>query len=260
MDANTTVPYISMLGDKQPESSVFTLMFTTGSSSTLVIIWLRFKQIEDLLVQPRDITPSEPPWLHKMNLITFWFGFVMCVGAIVGACFQLNGSLKFIHLLGAGVLFLFGLIYVITSTVLCCYLQRLRIEPGAKHGLCVLRAVLASVCAACLLVVLLRLHSDVFDLPIDHTFMICRAVCQWIGTISLNGYIFSFFYEFRRLRCFFTFMTLTKQQEEAENQNTAWNISRVMFLCIVCVCKYIVNVIKIFITFYWFKFGTSKTY
>ncbi|CAG9859022.1 unnamed protein product [Phyllotreta striolata] len=96
------LPYLSDAGSWAPESCIFGIMFTLGNLIWFTIIYLRFRQVEDL--QSKYQLSSI---LNKLNNYSFYAGIISILGGLIVANFQVRQTF-FVHLTGAAICFGFG--------------------------------------------------------------------------------------------------------------------------------------------------------
>ena len=99
------VPYISDIGDSQPQSSLFTLGLSLSSFCTFAVISLRYFQVKTHF---EDVKP----WVNRFGLLA---GMLITIGKIMVASFQLT-CLQVPHYAGAFVYSLSAVFYTVIQT------------------------------------------------------------------------------------------------------------------------------------------------
>lgn len=99
------VPYISDIGDSQPQSSLFTLGLSLSSFCTFAVITLRYFQVK---AHFHDVKP----WVNRFG---FFAGVLITIGKVMVASFQLTG-LQIPHYAGAFVYSLSAVFYTVIQT------------------------------------------------------------------------------------------------------------------------------------------------
>lgn len=103
-DVTEVFPYISDTGGNAPESSVFTFLLSLSGYAAAILIYVRYKQI--LEYNKEDIYR-----VLAMNKYSLYMGIISCLGVIVVSAFQ-DTDVITVHLIGAGMAFVGGLIYM----------------------------------------------------------------------------------------------------------------------------------------------------
>eukprot|EP00794_Sanderia_malayensis_P017788 gene17786-19565_t len=109
-----TVPFISDIGDKRPQSSLFTFGLTLGSFATLGVIITRYCQVKHFSLQ----------FDNKANKCALFVGLLFLLGKLVVVSFQLSSE-KAVHFIGAGIYVIFATVYSIIQTAISCKNRRL---------------------------------------------------------------------------------------------------------------------------------------
>nr|KAI8759982.1 DNA damage-regulated autophagy modulator protein 1 [Biomphalaria glabrata] len=124
-------PYISDTGTKSPESCLFTFFLALYSLLTLLVVYTRWR-----IVANRNVSGRATP---RLNNVAICCGFAAAFGALIVASFQ-ETSVLIVHLVGAGMIFLFGIIYIWLQTIIS---YKLPFIKGYSACLCHFRFVVA---------------------------------------------------------------------------------------------------------------------
>lgn len=107
-DVTIYLPYISETGGWPPESCIFTMTIILGSFLGTLVIFVRYLVVAD---SSRDQT------VLRMNKRAFLIGLVSWFGLAVVGAFPMSTVLA-VHLVGAGVHFVLGLVYIFLQTAI----------------------------------------------------------------------------------------------------------------------------------------------
>lgn len=99
METGNNVPFISEIGNKQPQSSLFTFGMVLTSITSLGIVATRYFQVKHFFVK----------YDGRLNIAGLIFGMVFVLGKIMTGCFQ-EASQREVHFIAAG-------FYVICASV-----------------------------------------------------------------------------------------------------------------------------------------------
>lgn len=100
-----TVPYISDAATYSPESCVFGQLINIGCVLLGIVVYIRYRQIQQLMYHHLELASSS-----KLNLIAMWVGMASCFGCSIVANFQ-ETNVRIVHFVGAFTCFGFGTIY-----------------------------------------------------------------------------------------------------------------------------------------------------
>ncbi|XP_048729265.2 DNA damage-regulated autophagy modulator protein 1-like [Ostrea edulis] len=107
-DVNPYFPYISDTGTKQPESCVFGQLINIASAIAFGTIFVRYKLVQSM-IQPGELSIS------RRNKCALVVGALSSFGLSLVANFQ-ETSVEIVHLIGAGSVLCFGVIYSFLQT------------------------------------------------------------------------------------------------------------------------------------------------
>ena len=105
MEQGHNVPFISELGNKQPQSSLFTFGLVLTSFTSLGIVATRFFQVKHFFVK----------YDGRLNVAALVVGMVFILGKIMTACFQ-QTSQRAVHFTAAAVYVLLASVYAVIQT------------------------------------------------------------------------------------------------------------------------------------------------
>ncbi|KAJ8016446.1 hypothetical protein DPEC_G00007290 [Dallia pectoralis] len=109
------VPYISDTSAVVPERCIFGLMLNISSCLGVANVYVRYKQVQ-ALAHEGELR------LHRLNYAGLVLGIVSAVGMCVAANFQ-KTTIMSVHLLGAGLTFGCGALYILVQTVMSYQMQ-----------------------------------------------------------------------------------------------------------------------------------------
>nr|XP_023024089.1 DNA damage-regulated autophagy modulator protein 2-like [Leptinotarsa decemlineata] len=111
------LPYISDTGTWAPESCIFGIMLTFGGFLTTIIVYVRYRQVRDIL-EKFDFTPRT----QKVNEWTAYLGCIAAFGCIIVADFQVTNVFS-VHLIGAFLCFGLANVYQIIQVDYIIYID-----------------------------------------------------------------------------------------------------------------------------------------
>lgn len=100
------IPYISDAATYSPESCVFGQLINIGCVLLGIVIYIRFRQIEQLIYHHPELFESTT----KLNKIAMWLGIGSCLGCSIVANFQ-ETNVRIVHFIGAFTCFGLGTAY-----------------------------------------------------------------------------------------------------------------------------------------------------
>eukprot|EP01137_Pigoraptor_chileana_P005854 Opistho-2@49498 len=113
-DVKAFFPYISDTGSEPPESCIFSLCLNVSGWIALLVMYLRFKQID---VTAQGLTLAESGLMRRRNRRSLAAGCLSVAGLILVANFQDTAVLE-VHMIGAVSVFFFGGVYEILNAQL----------------------------------------------------------------------------------------------------------------------------------------------
>ncbi|XP_030640449.1 DNA damage-regulated autophagy modulator protein 2 [Chanos chanos] len=195
------IPYISDTGTEDPERSVFGFMLTISSFLGAGTVYVRYKQVQAL------IADSEFS-LQLLNYVGLLLGTFSCCGMCVVANFQ-KTDMIFIHLLGAGLTYGPGALYILVQTGVSY-----RMQPRF-HGKDILWARTAVGVWALVSIIILFVSSVLMydDLPGVDTVQKMHwqpgetgyvahqvsAAAEWFLTFSFIGFFLTYIHDFQKI-------------------------------------------------------------
>lgn len=102
-----TIAFISDLGDKKPQSSLFTFGMVLTAFLSLGIVLTRYFQVKHFFVK----------YDGALNLASLLVGILFVLGKILTSCFQLS-SQRETHFAGAAIYVLFASVYAVIQTLI----------------------------------------------------------------------------------------------------------------------------------------------
>ena len=101
--------FVSDIGDKTPQSSIFSFGVILGSFTSLCIVVVRYFQVKHFYVKHDG----------RINDAGLCIGVIFILGKVLVSSFQLS-SQRDVHFVGAGVYVFFACIYAIIQTIISC--------------------------------------------------------------------------------------------------------------------------------------------
>lgn len=190
---HATIPYISDGAAHAPESCVFGQFVNIGAVLFGIIIYIRYRQIEELMYDYTDLIKSTT----QMNQMALWFGYFSCFGLSMVANFQI-AQVPSIHYVGAFTSFGTGCVYLWLQGHITYHV---RVYTGSKY-MAYLRLCLASLCTYFFFVVIVTHCDSVKMLSNDDQpckYRSFSVFSEWIIATILCFYILSFSSEFRSI-------------------------------------------------------------
>ncbi|XP_065051987.1 uncharacterized protein LOC135681434 [Rhopilema esculentum] len=147
LDSNHDVAFISDLGNKTPESSLFTFGMILSSCCSFGVVLVRYFQVKHSYVRLDN----------RFNKATLAAGSLFVFGKVMVSSFQ-NSSVKAVHFAGAGIYIIFACIYAAMQTLIT--LKNKVMYGKVKHLLCLSRPFLTAGMIVGTLILLIFLHPD----------------------------------------------------------------------------------------------------
>lgn len=108
-DVSAAFPYISDSGVYAPERCIFGELLNIASFLSFCTMYVRYKAVQAL-------AGEEDRWLRRMNVISMWLGIISATGCSLVANFQEGTVVEPVHIIGAALTFIGGLIYCFLQT------------------------------------------------------------------------------------------------------------------------------------------------
>lgn len=188
-------PYISDGATISPESCFFGQFVNMGAVLLGIVIYIRYRQIEELMYDYADLIKSTA----KMNRVAMWYGFGACLGLSMVANFQLT-NVPSVHYFGA--LSCFG-----SASIYIWFQGHITYHARAYTGslqMAYFRFGLAFLCTYFFFVAILTNCESVRvifgEAPPNHcNYHELSVTSEWVVATILCIYILSFTDEFRRI-------------------------------------------------------------
>lgn len=202
-DVAAAFPYISDTGADVPESCVFSLLLNISSFLSFCSMYLRFKAVEAL-------AGIEDRWLWRMNRFTMVLGLISSFGCILVANFQEGTVVEAVHVVGAALTFIGGLIYCFLQTAMSYHMCPM------YNGLYICRArlticVVSLVCLAATIVSAAIAIQDWKKIDIGdkdkfkwgpdepgYAAHVVSTVGEWLTALTFLGFFFTYVREFHK--------------------------------------------------------------
>lgn len=196
-----TIPYISDAATYSPESCVFGQFINMGCVLLGIVIYIRYRQIEQLLSHHPELIEST----DKLNRLAVWLGILSCLGCSIVANFQ-ETNVRFVHFGGAFTCFGVGTAYFWIQAYITY-----NIHPFVGSlKLANLRLGLAALCTVFFIIVAVTgiISHILFEgqdprkwYPSDGgwKYHVASSISEWIVATIFCFYILSFTDEFKLL-------------------------------------------------------------
>lgn len=188
-------PYISDGATRSPESCVFGLLINIGCVLLGIVIYIRYRQIQQLMYHHNDLIYSTA----NMNTMAMWFGYVSCFGLSIVANFQLT-NVPHIHYFGAFSCFGFGTCFFWLQAHLTYNIHKY----FGSATMAYFRLVLAALCTYLFFVTIFmncNTMSVLFDESSSTTCShhLISVSAEWLVATLFCIYILTFTNEFRKI-------------------------------------------------------------
>lgn len=182
--------YISDGAQNAPESCIFGQLINVYSILLGIIIYIRYRQIEDLLLNHYDIERS----VRTHNEIAFWMGESACIGSSIAANFQ-QSNVPIVHAIGGYVYFCFGIIYVWNHGIISYYSHQ---YTGSQY-ITEFRLILAFFYTFLLFMALITSCNIVQSIEAKNCleYYALSVSSEWIAVTLFNIYILTFSSDFK---------------------------------------------------------------
>ena len=141
------VAFISDIGNKTPESSLFTFGMILSSFCSLGVVLVRYFQVKHSYVRLDN----------RFNNATLAAGLLFVFGKVLVSSFQYS-SVKAVHFTGAGIYIIFACVYAAMQTLIT--LKNKLMYGKVKHLLCLSRPFLTAGMVVGTLIFMIFLHPD----------------------------------------------------------------------------------------------------
>ncbi|XP_031627254.1 DNA damage-regulated autophagy modulator protein 1-like [Contarinia nasturtii] len=193
--STTSALYISDGATFSPESCVFGQFVNMGAVLLGIVIYIRYRQIEELMYDYTNLIKS----MTNMNKTAMWFGYLTCLGLSMVANFQIT-NVPIIHYLGALSCFGSGCVYIWIQGHITYHAR----AYTASTQMAYLRFGLAALCTYFFFVAILTNCETLrvlFDEqpPKDCKYHQVSVSSEWLVASILCFYVLSFTGEFRQI-------------------------------------------------------------
>ncbi|XP_030754609.1 DNA damage-regulated autophagy modulator protein 2-like [Sitophilus oryzae] len=201
-DIPAVFPYVSDTGAWSIEKCIFSFMLGLGSLLMFSIIYIRYRQVKELL-STKEKELNLPPKLKIFNVIAVYLGLIAALGVFVVACFQVWPHF-YVHIIGAGTAFTVGWFVLVIETYIS-----FKIYPTfGSSGMNTVRAVLTVISGLALfltgafggLSLLYFKGEDVtqwFEDSGGYEYHLVSTVSEWVLVLGVVFYIASYYKEFK---------------------------------------------------------------
>ncbi|XP_059177367.1 DNA damage-regulated autophagy modulator protein 2-like [Physella acuta] len=150
-DVSAAFPYISDTGSERPESCIFGQFLNIAAFLAFCTMYVRYKAVEAIAHGSED-----DPKLCRLNKCATFFGMVAALGVSMVANFQEGTNVEIVHIIGAGLTFVPGVLYCLVQTALSyhmfpsyngSYICRIRLALSVVSLLSLILTIVAAVFA-----------------------------------------------------------------------------------------------------------------
>ncbi|CAJ0962903.1 unnamed protein product, partial [Mesorhabditis belari] len=205
-DVDPVFPYISAAGNDRPESCFFSLLMNISASLSILIIYLRYSLIKELIRGSDKVIEHANKW-------SLLFGVAGGMGMMVVANFQESAVIK-IHLGAAVTCFGSGGVYMMIQTFITMRMHPLynnRRIGYIRLGLAAWSVITFTMALTFGTLAASEFHKVYPDLPTPrpwnrkvwmpgYNLHIVSAVSEWLMAVAHVSYILSFSREFEKIR------------------------------------------------------------
>ncbi|KAK7475827.1 hypothetical protein BaRGS_00032973 [Batillaria attramentaria] len=198
-DVSATFPYISDSGAEVPESCVFGQLLNITAFLAFCTMYVRYKAVQAL-------AGEEDRWLKKMNRVTMFLGIVSAAGCSLVANFQEGTVVEPVHVVGAAMAFIGGIIYSFLQTSMSYHMY----PDYSGLQVCRVRLGLTIVSLGALIISAIALkdwdnfgwrNRDKFKWRPDQPGYDAHVVStagEWLTALTFLGYFFTYVREFHK--------------------------------------------------------------
>ncbi|XP_043915621.1 modulator of macroautophagy TMEM150B isoform X2 [Protopterus annectens] len=173
VNATAKFPYISACGSYPPQSCIFSQILNLGAFLMVWVILIRYQQVK------------ESDGHCVLNTIALIAGVLCALGMSIVGNFQ-QVHVRVVHLIGAFLAFVIGVIYFWLQTVLM-----FKVKP--QHGGCYLKLIRIVLCIICTVLII--------TMAVLHNIRLksMAAKCEWTAAMGLMLLFGLFAVEFRHI-------------------------------------------------------------
>lgn len=193
------IPYISDAATYSPESCVFGQFINIGCVLLGIVIYIRYRQIEQLAYHHVELVNTTIKW----NNAALWIGMCSCFGCSIVANFQ-ETNVRIVHFIGAFTCFGMGTIYFWIQALISYNIQ----EYAGTLQLAHIRLGLSCLCTIFFIIVAVTgvISHILFEgqdprkwYPSDGgwKYHVASSISEWIVATIFCFYILTFTDEFR---------------------------------------------------------------
>lgn len=202
-DVSAAFPYISDSGAEVPESSVFGQLLNISAFLAFCTMYIRYKVVQAL-------AGEEDRWLRRMNKGTLLLGIVSSTGCSLVANFQEGTVVEWVHVVGAVLTFVGGLVYCFLQTAMSyhmcpdyCGLRvcRVRLAITLISFLCLVTTIIAGGIALKDWANFGWRNKDKFKWKPDQPGYEAHVVSttgEWLTALTFLGFFFTYVREFHK--------------------------------------------------------------
>ncbi|XP_012556311.2 DNA damage-regulated autophagy modulator protein 1 [Hydra vulgaris] len=208
------VPFVSDTGDTRPHSSIFTFGLSLSGVLTLVIITIRYYQVEYILLEAK----TQSSWINQFSLVS---GLTLVFGEFIVAAFQIS-NVKSVHFIGAGMHFGGAALFCATQ----CYFTYKSSKKKCQITF-VVRVVSTAIMTASSIV------FSVFMIPSLNKYNrkggSVGQIFEWLLVSTQLIFMLTFLKEFRELEIEFRLSKINNLQDTSEESKKLVNIASFTF-------------------------------
>ncbi|CAL1527658.1 unnamed protein product [Lymnaea stagnalis] len=203
-DVSAAFPYISDTGSQRPESCIFGQFLNIAAFLAFCTMYVRYKAVEAIAHNTVD-----DPKLCKLNKGATFLGMIAALGVSVVANFQARTNVEIVHVVGAGMTFISGVLYCFVQAGLSyhmcpdyngLYICRVRLALSISS----LTALIVTIASAGLAINEWNTHKHTEDkfkwAPNDPGYVshIVSTVGEWITAFTFLSFFFTYVQEFNK--------------------------------------------------------------
>ncbi|XP_046373349.2 DNA damage-regulated autophagy modulator protein 1-like [Haliotis rufescens] len=217
-DVTAAFPYISDTGAKIPESSVFGQFLNLAAFISFCTMYIRYKMID-------AISTGEDRWLVRMNRFTMVMGIISSLGCSMVANFQEGTEVEAVHISGAFLVFVGGVIYTFLQAGISYHMY-----PD-YNGLriCRIRLTICLTSLTCLIITLAAAGVALYKWnAVPHTKTklkwdegdpgftahIVSTIGEWLTAFTFLSFFFTYVRDFQKFRLTITTHPLVRHLDE----------------------------------------------
>ncbi|KAK6616911.1 hypothetical protein RUM43_014881 [Polyplax serrata] len=215
----SVLPYLSFLGDKPLESTLFTQLFVIDAAVLMLLVQVRFVQAFRYLNKQKASDR-----MFAVNYAAVCVGHSAAVGLFVMACFQESHAF-WVHQLAGILLYFFGsVIYFVLQTVVSsgtASVPRDKVLVNLRVVISVF-LIIFYVCFEVGYLLAMKLHNKPWDKRNEWSkeddgwiFYILSSISEWLLLLLFQLYFLTFYFDFKNVVLMKTRIVVSFENENA---------------------------------------------